>query len=150
MIYVCKAIEHLHSHFIIHRDIKPENIIFNPEPFSVKLIDFGLSIKVKHNKLKKLPCVGTAYYIAPEVLKRFYSFKCDEWSLGVVWYILLTGTPPFNDYNEKLIPNKILNSTLEFPKNKSISIKNQNLIKSLLERDINKRKTATEILNLIS
>jgi calcium-dependent protein kinase len=47
--------------------------------------------------------VGTPYYIAPEVLKKSYDEKCDMWSIGVIAFILLSGSPPFGGRNEKLI-----------------------------------------------
>ena len=46
---------------------------------------------------------GTLYYIAPEVLGESYDEKCDIWSLGVIFYILLAGYPPFNGNNNEEI-----------------------------------------------
>lgn len=59
----------------------------------MKLADFGTS---KHFNKKMHNVKGTPYYIAPEILSGSYDEKCDVWSLGVIFYILLCGYPPFN------------------------------------------------------
>jgi len=85
---VLSAVLYLHKHGFIHRDLKPENIIFETkDPKSkIKVIDFGTSCQYEQgSKLKKK--LGTPYYIAPEVLKRYYDEKCDVWSCGVIMYI---------------------------------------------------------------
>lgn len=58
--------------------------------------------------------IGTAYYIAPEVLNKSYDEKCDVWSCGVILYIMLSGYPPFRGSNEKEILNKIRTGHLRF------------------------------------
>jgi len=90
-----RCVKYLHSKQIVHRDLKLENWVFsNRETLEIKLIDFGLSCIVpENNELHDV--VGTAYYMAPEVLLRKYSQSCDIWSLGVVTFMMLTGRPPF-------------------------------------------------------
>ena len=97
----------MHSKGIIHRDLKPENIMLEEDKNykNCKLIDFGLSTKIKDQPETEL--MGTIYYIAPEVLKGSYNEKADIWSLGVLAFILLSGIPPFNSADDNEIQQLI-------------------------------------------
>ena len=66
------------------------------------MIDFGLSRTFLPDKTM-CSRLGTPYYIAPEVLKKKYTEKCDIWSIGVILYILLCGNPPFQGKTEQAI-----------------------------------------------
>jgi len=88
-----KIVKYLNSLNICHRDLKPENIMIDSS-LKIKLLDFGLSTHFKEFKNLSSP-VGTPYYVSPEVLRGDYNKECDMWSIGVITYILLTGTPPF-------------------------------------------------------
>merc|ERR1712117_212561 len=102
---MASAIQYLHSRNIAHRDLKPENILLcstddkNPV---IKVTDMGLSKLVDLGSILKTFC-GTPQYIAPEVVQGAgkmdsgYSLKVDCWSLGVILYILVSGTPPFSE-----------------------------------------------------
>eukprot|EP01041_Mallomonas_annulata_P004568 gene4568-9079_t len=96
------AVRFCHERHIVHRDLKLENFLFeNESPDSeLKLIDFGLSQHFEPDQVLKNP-VGTPYYVAPEVLKGAYDASCDIWSIGVVAYMLLSGSPPFFGNNDQ-------------------------------------------------
>lgn len=105
---VLLAINHCHHENICHRDLKPENILIEASSHRIKLIDFGTAGDFDPKKgLSGI--LGTAYYIAPEVLSKSgkYDLKCDMWSLGVILYILLTGIPPFNGHSDEEIFSSI-------------------------------------------
>jgi serine/threonine protein kinase len=100
-----QALKYLHEQQIVHRDLKPENILLQHRssygPPQVKIADFGLAKLVGNEKMASTFC-GTPQYFAPEVLEsrnshRGYDTACDLWSLGVILYILLCGSPPFSD-----------------------------------------------------
>lgn len=82
----------------MHRDIKPENLLLSSKELgiaSLKIADFGLARLLQENSLASTTC-GTPGYVAPEVLmQQPYGKECDYWSIGVVAFILLSGTPPF-------------------------------------------------------
>ena len=93
--------------------------------------------------------VGTPYYIAPEVIKKSYTEKCDLWSAGVIMYIILSGQPPFGGRNEKQIMDNVQNGKFNF-NNKvwsNVSQDAKDLINSLLERDVSKRLSAEQALS---
>ena len=118
---ICKqlfsALSYLHDNNIAHRDMKPENILLEDrEDFiNIKIIDFGTAVTIQKNNKSKgrnnnwmlTDVVGSAYYIAPEVIIGNYDEKCDLWSSGVILYILLSGVPPFAGNTNEQIMHKI-------------------------------------------
>lgn len=100
------AILYCHKRGIVHRDLKPENILIeknsNGSEINIKVIDFGTAKAFSACTVMR-QTIGTAYYIAPEVLNHNYNEKCDIWSCGVILYILLSGYPPFNGRDDQEI-----------------------------------------------
>ncbi|KAJ0793726.1 putative protein kinase CAMK-CDPK family [Helianthus annuus] len=92
--------------------------------------------------------VGSPYYVAPEVLRKFYSQECDIWSAGVIIYILLCGVPPFWDETEHGIFEQVLKGNLDFASEPwpSISESAKDLVRKMLVRDPKRRLTAPEVL----
>ena len=111
-----QAINHCHAHNIAHRDLKPENIMFKHKDgdlaSEIKIIDFGLGQMVEHYEAKST--VGTPYYIAPEVIDRQYNQECDNWSLGVIMYILLSGYLPFSGQSAPEVFEKVKKADVKF------------------------------------
>lgn len=104
-----QALYYLETHSLIHRDIKPENIIFEDgSQQTVSLVDFGFMTRVsEYNKL--FTRCGTPGYVAPEVLAdKPYTCKIDVYSLGILFYILMTKVNPFHhkSYSKLIQKNK--------------------------------------------
>ena len=115
----------------------------------VKVIDFGLSRKFDPNQGRALDSVvGTPLYVAPEVLKQNYDHRCDNWSLGVLMYVLLTGTAPFMGNDKMSVFKKI--SRVEYDFNGAewdfISDEAKDLISKLLVKDVEKRLTLEQAM----
>ena len=112
------ALKYLHERGISHRDLKPENFLFSHrgQDAEIKIIDFGLS-KRNNNEFSDgtilKTVVGTPLYVAPEVLKRKYDVRCDNWSMGVILYIMLCGNPPFYADNNRDVFQKVLSGKFE-------------------------------------
>mmetsp|Transcript_10980 Transcript_10980/g.21858 ORF Transcript_10980/g.21858 Transcript_10980/m.21858 type:complete len:571 (-) Transcript_10980:69-1781(-) len=141
------AIRYIHEHNITHRDLKLENFLLQDrsEDSDLKLIDFGLSRHFREKEKMTVP-VGTPYYVAPEVLRGIYDEKCDLWSLGVITYMLLSGTPPFPGQGEGEILQRVKKGhySLEISRFDGVSDHAKDFIRKLLMMDPKKRLTAAQ------
>jgi len=92
---------------------------------------------------------GTPYYIAPEVLKGSYTTQCDNWSMGIVLYIMLSGKPPFGGKSNKEIIENVLRGSYTYtnPVWDNISDVAKDFIDKLLTREADERLTAEEAYN---
>ena len=104
---VIEGLEHLQKLQILFRDLKPENMLLGEDGY-VKIADFGMS-KVLAAGEKTNTLVGTAEYFAPEMLtsKEGYDERATLWSLGILLFELLTGSPPFTSNNRSVLFSKI-------------------------------------------
>ena len=147
---VISAIFYCHNNGISHRDIKPENILFESDDVDgeIKLVDFGLSTKYENDQ-KMHSILGTAYYIAPEVLLGSYNQKCDIWSIGAIAYIMLSGQLPFNGKSNHEIYNKIINNQIDFTRNiwESVSENCKDFIEKCLIKNPDLRISSEEAIN---
>ncbi|KAL5168026.1 Calcium-dependent protein kinase 1 [Glycine soja] len=139
-----------HTMGVMHRDLKPENFLFlsKDENSPLKATDFGLSVFFKPGDVFK-DLVGSAYYVAPEVLRRSYGPGADIWSAGVILFILLSGVPPFWSEKEQGIFDAILRGHIDFASDPwpSISSSAKDLVKKMLRADPKQRLSAVEVLN---
>ncbi|KAG5362425.1 Serine/threonine-protein kinase PSK1 [Yarrowia sp. C11] len=133
---IVSAVAHLHGLGIVHRDIKDENIILDGKGL-LKLIDFGSAAYVKNGPFDVF--VGTIDYAAPEVLSGnpYLGRPQDVWALGILLYTIVYKENPFYNVDE------ILEGELRVPFVMSEDC--LDLIKMILNRDVNKRPTIEEI-----
>ncbi|XP_039597234.1 serine/threonine-protein kinase D1 isoform X2 [Polypterus senegalus] len=143
------ALRHLHFKNIVHCDLKPENVLLaSADPFpQVKLCDFGFA-RIIGEKSFRRSVVGTPAYLAPEVLRnKGYNRSLDMWSVGVIIYVSLSGTFPFNEDED--IHDQIQNAAFMYPPNpwKEISQEAIDLINNLLQVKMRKRYSVDKSLS---
>lgn len=147
---IATGIFYLHSFGIAHRDLKPENILMTDDTDGAqpKLVDFGLSKIIGPNEKCNDP-FGTLSYVAPEVLlQKPYDKTVDLWSLGVIIYLLLSGTLPFDDDDDKEIARQTIHDEVDFSYHiwKSIGDDVKDMIAKLLAKEKEDRMSLEDVL----
>ena len=147
------ALSYLHAKHIVHRDLKPENIMLEKTPqhisdISLKLIDFGLSAVLPHNR-RLHEVTGTLQYMAPEVFSGHYDDKCDVWSVGVILYLMLIGELPFDGDSEDQVTVSILMNSPNYEHEQWSALSPEVLafVKRLLVSNPAMRPSVAEALN---
>lgn len=140
------AIELCHSKNVIHRDIKPENILIGSGNH-LKLADFGWSSHLRRNEFKRKTFCGTYDYLPPEISKgEEYDHSVDVWSLGILAYELLKGSPPFTAPHEDREKQQIAIQTCSVSYPSHWSTESCDFISKCIEKEPGKRKSITQLL----
>ncbi len=135
---ICDAVAFIHSNNILHRDIKPQNIKLSSNGM-VKLLDFGIAKgAVSHGLTRVGGVIGTPGYLAPEQLSGNPATpRSDIWSLGVLFYEMLTGTEPFKGKTIGELYLQITTSKFEPPEklNQSVPAEVSRIVSKCLATD---------------
>uniref|UniRef100_A0A0N5AA92 Protein kinase domain-containing protein n=1 Tax=Syphacia muris TaxID=451379 RepID=A0A0N5AA92_9BILA len=143
------ALRYLHTQNVVHCDLKPENILLASDADfpQVKLCDFGFARIIGERSFRR-SVVGTPAYLAPEVLRnKGFNRSLDMWSVGVIVYVSLSGTFPFNEDED--INDQIQNAEFMYPPNpwREIGGTAIEFINGLLQVKMNKRLTVMKALS---
>jgi len=149
MYQILQGLQYLHSNNIVHRDIKPQNILIDKNNVC-KIADFGFARYKDQDKLLETMC-GSPLYMAPEIIKhQHYSMKADIWSVGVVFYQMLTGQQPLKSKNFYELSKKIDNGDASISIPLDIPSKSRVILENILIFDSDKRIDVFKCLELVN
>ncbi|XP_008336115.1 serine/threonine-protein kinase Nek9 isoform X2 [Cynoglossus semilaevis] len=145
---IASAVAHIHKAGILHRDIKTLNIFLTKTDL-IKLGDYGLAKKLDSEFSMAETCVGTPYYMSPELCQGAkYNFKSDIWAMGCVVFEVLTLTRTFDATNPLNLCVKIVQGNWTMEVNSDVySTALIKLVYECLDQDPAKRPTAEQVLN---
>jgi len=161
MLQLTDGIAHAHDSYIIHRDLKPQNIMIRDDG-KIKITDFGIAMALNSTQLTQTNSVmGSVHYLPPEqATGKGSTIKCDIYSMGILFYELLTGILPFKGENAveialkqmkepipsvrkqnpsvpQSVENIIIKATAKNPKNRYNDVKEMhNDLKRCLDDDV--------------
>ena len=143
-----ECVKYLHSasstkESIVHRDLKLENIIVDDRN-NIKLIDFGFAVQTYPGQKLKT-CCGTPSYMSPELCQKreYCGYSADVWSLGIIFFVLLTGNMPFKGTSEKDLFSKIARCMYRIPE--SLDFDAKRMLQKILVLDPQKRPRVGEL-----
>jgi len=144
------AVFYIHSYGIAHRDLKLENILMtdSSEDADIRLLDFGLSKIIGPSQNCNEP-YGTLSYVAPEVLlEQPYTKAVDLWSIGIITYLLLAGSLPFDDQDsEREIARQTIHDKVYWGSIwRKLSPEAKLFVENLLNKDPKKRMEIKQLL----
>jgi len=132
---IINGLEYIHSLGIVHRDLKPENLLLTKDHL-LKIIDFGLSnyFVEGQEELLSTPC-GSPCYASPEMVagKKYNGIKIDIWATGIILFAMLCGYLPFENKDNEILFDQILECKVEFPE--YLSEESKDLISKILVVD---------------
>jgi len=135
---ILSAVEFLHNHNVVHRDLKAENLLLTDEFKTIKIADFGFANYYKQDKLLSTWC-GSPPYAAPELFKglQYVGPPVDIWSMGVILYVLVCGSLPFDGHNLVYLKSRVLSGKFRIPF--FMSTECEGLLRGMLRLDPEKR-----------
>lgn len=142
---IVSALDYMHRNSIVHRDLKIENILIDKAGKNIKIIDFGLSNLFCPERRLTTYC-GSLYFAAPELLRAtpYRGPEIDVWSLGVVIYVMVTGSVPFDDKSMPGLHDKIKRGRVAYPAHLSPECKD--LLSQIFVTDPTKRIILANVL----
>jgi len=151
---ICNGLKKAHESGIVHRDLMPENILIDTDG-RVRIVDFGLAKLKSASRLTSVSStLGTLYYMSPEQLQGSdVDHRADIWSLGIIFYEMLTQKNPFESEYEAALVYAVLNETPEQVSKyrEGASDEIQNIVDLCLEKDNESRyQQIEEVLEELS